>query len=138
MPCTWVSRTYCDWMKFLSSALGVLLICSPALAQAPWSLPESDFGGATPLNRRDWIKPTDYPDASARADEQGYVTIAFDIGADGRVSSCKVIRSSAYKRLDAIPCRLLLRRARFGPAKDINGVPVATKGHTSISFWTEG
>jgi TonB family protein len=123
-------------MKLSTTALILLLISSSALAQVPWPLPKSSFGGARALNGRDWYKVSDYPDASASAGEQGYVTIAFDIGVNGRMSNCTVIRSSGYKRLDEIPCKILPRRARFAPATDANGTPIATKGTTSMSFWT--
>ena len=123
-------------MKLSTTALILVLLSSPALAQAPWPLPKSSFGGARALNLRDWYRVSDYPDASARAGEQGYVTIAFDIGVDGRMSNCTVIRSSGYKRLDDVPCKVLPRRARFAPATDGSGSPIPTKGTTSMSFWT--
>ena len=104
--------------------------------KAPWTVPESDFGGAVPRNEANWLLATDYPMAAVRAGQGGYVTVSFAIGADGRMSDCKVIRSSGYAILDTVPCKVLPKRARFSPAKDANGAPVATRGHTSLSLWT--
>jgi protein TonB len=98
--------------------------------------PASDWGGAVPLNLRSWFSYEDYPDAAAIAGEEGYVTVAFAIGADGRMSDCQVTRSSGFKRLDDIPCKVLPKRARFKPALDANGAPMATRGSTSMSFYT--
>jgi len=66
----------------------------------------------------------DYPAAAIRAGEQGIVDFRLDIGADGRVAGCAILRSSGSPRLDAGTCRLLRSRARFAPARDAAGAPV--------------
>ena len=106
-------------------------------AAQPWRVPKSDFGGARPLNLYRWISPEDYPVELASAGEEGYVTVGFTIGTDGLVSDCHVVRSSGYPRLDAIPCNVIAARARFSPARDARGQPVATHATHSIPFWTE-
>jgi len=102
----------------------------------PWSIPKDDFGGATPLNMSEWSRLEDYPLSSISAGEKGYVTVAFLIGVDGRISDCSVVRSSGFARLDAIPCPTLIQRARFSPALDSSGKPRPTRGRTSIIYWT--
>lgn len=109
-----------------------------AQMRAPWTLPESDFGGATPINEAKWIGFEDYPLSSIRAKETGYVVVEFTISAEGRVLDCDISRSSGHSRLDRVPCRLLEKRARFVPAKDENGIPRETRGTTAVSFWTPG
>jgi protein TonB len=96
---------------------------------------QDDFGGAKPKNRHAWFTLDDYPNAAAEAGEQGNVSVTFVIGSDGRISDCQVVGSSQHPRLDVIPCKLLLKRARFKPAKDAAGNPVATRGRTSMLFW---
>jgi TonB family protein len=122
-------------MKRASIAAAMLLLSSNAMA-VPWAMPKDDFGGAVPLNRSDWLTADDYPANAALWHQRGYVTVSFAIRADGRASDCKVLRPSGYPLLDEIPCRLLMKRARFSPAKDGNGAPVATRGSTSVAFWT--
>ena len=112
-------------------------IMATALLGARPQIPESNYGGATPLNLRDWYSVYDYPDELALKGVEGFVTVEFIIGTDGRMSDCNVARSSGSRQLDAIPCRILPKRARFKPALNANGVPVATKGSTSMSFWTQ-
>lgn len=116
-------------------ALSATAIPFSASAQSDaWTLPKSDFGGATPLNPERWMTFQDYPAASIRKKEQGYVMVSFEIDAKGKVTDCVVSRSSGYSRLDEVPCRLLKRRARFRPAVDSDGSPRATHGITAMSF----
>lgn len=77
-------------------------------------------------NRAGWITAEDYPSAAIRAEEEGTVTISVRIGADGRVGACMVTGSSGHAALDGATCRLYQRRARFTPARDDAGTPVAS------------
>ena len=125
-------------MKLLAPALVALLTFSSAgLGAPPWLMPKDDFGGAVALNGNRWSNADDYPEDAWRARVQGYVTVSFVIGADGRMTNCQVVRSSGSQILDAVPCKVLSKRARFAPAKDSSGAPIATHGTTSMGFWTE-
>jgi TonB family protein len=124
-------------MRYAHLGLFFLAFIGVECAAQPWRVPKSDFGGAIPLNLYKWVSPFDIPVEASRAGEEGYVTVSFTIGTDGRVTDCHVIRSSGYARLDAIPCNVLPARARFTPAKDVNGQPIATHGTHSIPFWNE-
>lgn len=53
------------------------------------------------------------------------VTILLGVGADGRVTSCKVTAPSPDPEADATTCRLASERFRFRPATNRNGDPVA-------------
>lgn len=110
-------------------------ITAAADARPPWTMPEADYGGATPLNLDSWYRFTDYPEAAIRAGRQGYVTVAFEVLPSGRVGKCKVVRSSGSSQLDSIPCRLIRKRARFEPARDPAGAPRTAEATTSMSFW---
>lgn len=123
-------------MKTLVTIAMLSLLASPApAAQAPWSVPLGNYGGAKPRNIDSWFSYDDYPDAAVKAGEQGYVTVSFSIGLDGRMADCTVVHSSGYARLDAIPCKVLTKRARLTPAKDASGAPIVTHGTTSMSFY---
>lgn len=76
-------------------------------------------------DRNQWISTDDYPPSALRAGEEGVVGIALAVGADGRIQSCAVTASSGHAALDQATCRLYQRRARFAPARDDAGTPVA-------------
>lgn len=126
-------------MRILALAAAVTLfpVSSACIGSPPFTLPKDDYGGAVALNVDHWATYDDYPDSAARSGQQGYVTVSIPIGVDGRITDCSVIRSSGYAILDAIPCKVLPKRARFAPAKDEKGAPVTTHGSTSMGFWTE-
>lgn len=94
----------------------------------------SDFGGATPINPREWVTPDDWPSDPTLAYEEGVVVVNFDISEMGQARNCKVVVSSGHERLDAIPCRVIEARAWFEPALDAGGKPKPTKAQTSIVF----
>jgi hypothetical protein len=57
------------------------------------------------------VCPTPYPQISVRLNEQGQTVVAVSVGADHRVSACRVVRTSGYIRLDEATCRSLQCRA---------------------------
>lgn len=73
------------------------------------------------------ISQDDYPPASLRAEEEGTTSVAIEVNAQGRVSSCTVTQSSGHPRLDEQTCTLVTRRARYDPAKDTTGASIASK-----------
>jgi TonB family protein len=66
-----------------------------------------------------------YPRAALERGEQGDVGFRLVVGPDGRVGRCDVTQSSGSQRLDDATCRILLHDARFTPARDHAGTPVA-------------
>ncbi len=67
---------------------------------------------------------SDYPRAAMRAGAEGTVRVRYVVGTDGRVSGCRVTRSSGHPELDATTCRLIEQRFRYRPARDASGRPV--------------
>jgi protein TonB len=123
-------------MAIVAATLG--LVPASAQQRPPWTTPPSDFGGATPILSRPLLRFSDYPTSAVREGQQGYVVVRFTITARGRAADCVVTRSSGFRRLDAVPCRLILARARFHPARDANGQARATIATTSMQFWMPG
>ncbi|HYG46815.1 MAG TPA: energy transducer TonB [Allosphingosinicella sp.] len=109
--------------------LGFFALAGALLAgeAAAWDGP----GAATPArakaNLTSLFLDEDYPAAALAAREQGEVGFRLDVGPDGRVASCAVTRSSGSAALDDATCRLIRSRARFTPALDSGGAPVADK-----------
>lgn len=77
-----------------------------------------------------WITTDDYPTSALRREQEGRVAISFTVAPSGRVSECHVTASSGVPVLDRASCDLLVRRARYRPARDAQGCPVpATLTH---------
>jgi TonB family protein len=76
----------------------------------------------------------DYPSAALRQGEQGTAGVYFRIGTDGRVSDCRVAESSGSTTLDAQTCAIIVRRARYQPAKTKTGEVVASIGFQRIRW----
>jgi protein TonB len=73
-----------------------------------------------------WVTNDDYPSSAIREGVQGTTSFRLDIGPDGRATNCTVTGSSGSASLDDTACRLLVRRARFTPAKDAAGNGLAS------------
>jgi protein TonB len=71
------------------------------------------------------ILPSDYPRDLGRAGVGGRVSVTFTVLPNGRVSGCRVDRSSGAPQLDALTCRLIEQRFRFRPSTDRYGRPIA-------------
>jgi periplasmic protein TonB len=71
------------------------------------------------------ILPSDYPPDLRERGLGGRVEIVFAVGTSGRVTSCRVTRSSGLSELDALTCRLIQLRFRYRPSTDRYGRPVA-------------
>lgn len=76
----------------------------------------------------------DYPSEALRAGETGTVHVLLTIDTSGRVSDCHVKLSSLSPSLDAATCRVLSERARFEPAHDRAGRPVADNYSQRITW----
>ena len=76
-------------------------------------------------NPASWVTNDDYPAEALRNGEQGSVGIEFTVTPNGRVSDCKVAQSSGSQLLDRTTCMLVTERARYRPARDTQGHPVA-------------
>jgi TonB family protein len=77
----------------------------------------------TPCDQPSWFQEGDYPEAAARAGQQGTVAWELAVDAAGGVTGCTVTAGSGSAVLDAETCRLLMGRARFLPARDGSGAP---------------
>jgi TonB family protein len=66
----------------------------------------------------------DYPVLALKNNEQGRVTAEWEVAEDGIAESCRVTKSSGSATLDDATCRIIMRRIRYDPARDANGVPV--------------
>lgn len=86
---------------------------------------------------RAWVTPRDYSRSSSGAIKQTIVTFRIAVNEKGRPESCSVLRSFGNTELDDLTCNLLMRRARFVPALDDSGSPIASYYTNSIRYWTQ-
>lgn len=94
-------------------------------------------GGSKAAWRSGTISDRDYPRDAARAKIGGEVEVRFTIQPTGRVTGCRVARSSGDASLDATTCRLIEDRFRFRPATNGAGDPIASAYGWRQSWWLE-
>lgn len=71
------------------------------------------------------ITQRDYPKHLGNAGVGGTVSVSFTVLTNGRVTGCRVTRSSGVPELDALTCQLAEQRFRFRPATDRYGRPIS-------------
>jgi len=84
----------------------------------------NDEGGTDLEQIAGEITARDYPRDLGNAHVGGRVSVTLTVEPNGRVSSCRLIRSSGSAELDALTCRLMQQRFRFRPSTDRYGRPV--------------
>ncbi|MGQ0558274.1 MAG: energy transducer TonB [Sphingosinicella sp.] len=95
-------------------------------SQITWAIPEPPplRARARRANLASYVGDGDYPFTAIRNNEQGVVYFALEVSAEGRVSRCHITRSSGSQALDNQTCHIMMRHARFDPARDEAGNPV--------------
>lgn len=83
------------------------------------------------------LRNSDYPRSAARAKAGGTVMVSYEVGADGRVRDCRIMKSSGNDDLDGITCYLIQERFRYAPARDFEGRPVSDKAGWRQDWWLE-
>ncbi|HEU4705424.1 MAG TPA: TonB family protein [Sphingomicrobium sp.] len=84
-----------------------------------------DFTGFTPARLLNKIPDREYRRISGGRIPRGSATIAFRVNADGRMSNCRITRSSGDLAVDSIVCEAATRHLRFSPARDPDGRAIA-------------
>lgn len=94
-------------------------------------------GGTEAAWRSGTIRDRDYPRDASRAKAGGEVEVRFTIEASGRVSGCRVTRSSGDASLDQPTCALIEKRFRFKPATNTAGEAIASQYGWRQRWWIE-
>jgi TonB family protein len=76
----------------------------------------------------------DYPPDALDLNEEGSVGVLVRVDTKGAVSDCTVTSSSGSPALDAQTCRIVWLRAKFIPAQDATGKPVASTYQQRINW----
>lgn len=93
-----------------------------------------------PRFRSGRISDADFPDALRETTRGGSVGVRYTVGTDGRVTNCRITRSSGERLLDQTTCRLIEERFRYRPSLDGYGRPVQAdivENHEWINEMTE-
>ena len=61
------------------------------------------------------VTAADYPAEALRREEEGVVTVAFQVDREGYPENCHVAKSSGHPSLDRGACRLIIGKATFAP-----------------------
>jgi TonB family protein len=108
----------------------ILLSCfaipSVAAAQAKPAIPIGNPAG--------WITSADYPAGALRAKASGVLTFMLSIDTMGKVTGCTVTATSGNQLLDDTACQKLVERARFRPATDQAGQPIAATYYNRVRW----
>lgn len=81
-----------------------------------------------------WITNDDYPVSALNANRQGVSFIGWTISPAGRISDCRVLRSSGTPELDEAACNAIQRRGRYRPALDAAGNPVESYSTRNVRW----
>lgn len=98
----------------------------PAQPSMPWLV------SASLKNPGSVVLDSDYP--ARNHDKQGTTRFELIVGADGKPVSCTTTVSSGHDVLDQSACNAFVKRARFSPAKDEAGNPIAGRYKGSITW----
>jgi periplasmic protein TonB len=98
----------------------LLLALAQAIYYGTGTPPPAPPAGSKP---RTIFSYDDYPPEALRNHWEGVVRAELTINERGAVEVCRIIQSSGHEVLDAATCNLIIRRARFLPAKDDSGKP---------------
>jgi protein TonB len=77
-----------------------------------------------PIDPVTWISSNDFPFEALKDEVGGKVEYEVSVDASGNPADCRIQATSGHAVLDQATCSLIIRRARFEPAKDANGRPV--------------
>jgi protein TonB len=84
-----------------------------------------DYSGYSPARMINKIPDREYRRISGGRIPRGSATIAFRVTPEGRMSGCRITRSSGDPDVDSVVCEAATRYLRFSPARDPDGHAVA-------------
>jgi TonB family protein len=85
-----------------------------------------------------WFRADDYPREMLRDGFQAIVNFRVAVDQAGKPTSCHIQTSTRPKAFDDVVCALVMKRARFHPALDRQGKPVASYWRQTVNFRIAG
>lgn len=93
---------------------------------------------AQPISPEKWATTADYPDVALRQNKQGSVRVALMIDPTGKPLKCGIALSGGSRDLDDISCALVMKRARFVPARGRDGAAAFSMMNYTINWVIPG
>lgn len=81
---------------------------------------------------RTWLRSGDYPVGALAKGAQALVNFRLNVDATGTPTECEIQRSYSGELFDKVSCSKIMARARFQPALDEAGKPIASYFATRI------
>jgi len=108
----------------------------PAPAPAPAPTPSQARGVEPRGSVGQWASrvQNSYPRRAINEEREGEVRFRLAVGADGNPTGCTVTRSSGHADLDDAACKAIVRVARFKPALNAAGDPIASTWDSGVRF----
>lgn len=85
-------------------------------------------------NPGNWVNAYDYPTNMLRQGQPAVVQFRVDIDDKGEVTGCHIQKTTRPKEFDDAVCKSLMKRARFLPALDAEGQPIASYWRSTVRF----
>ena len=107
----------------IEQALPILSKCLGQLRTA-YKVSDTDLAAIVTKPKAElaaFFSTEDYPSEAWSTGKGGTVGVLIWVEATGRVSTCEVIETSAAAVLEKATCDVLIKRAKFNPAKDAAG-----------------
>jgi hypothetical protein len=83
-----------------------------------------------------WVTSADYPTEALRAGQSAFINFRVMVDASGKPVSCHVQAITIGDSFREITCKSIMRRARFSPALNASGKPVASWYENSVRWIT--
>lgn len=97
--------------------------------------PKATFKPARPIGHPgEWASDNDYPTRALQLNESGIAGFALTLDRTGTPTACEITRTSNSAELDQTTCDLMIKRARFEPATDASGHPIASTYRSSVRW----
>ena len=81
-----------------------------------------------------WIVSSDYPSKMLIAGQPALVNFRLTLGPDGVPTTCHIQATTRPKEFDDAVCKSVMKRARFSPALDAQGQPMASYYQNNVYF----
>lgn len=109
----------------------ISLLLLGTLATSMSKLPE-------PIGQQRWMTNADYPESPRQRGEQGALRFRLTIDESGKPNKCEISKSSGSIAIDNLTCALMMRRAKFKPARDAKGAVIPSIYSQTTTFQIMG
>lgn len=84
-----------------------------------------------------WVLNDDYPPSARASGAQGIVNFRLSVDERGKPTACHIQQSTRPIEFDTAVCQAMMKRARFEPALDKDGLAIASYYRSTVNFVIE-